>query len=90
MPLIADHLLVLPVEEVAWDSEGSSSAMPERLSRVRKISGDRLKETGAGRAEGVAAAADRPTWGALRRIGDTTALVSYLRCHGEQSVFCNP
>lgn len=52
MPLIADHLLDLPVEEVAWDSEGSSCAMRTRLSRVRKILGERLKETGTGRHRG--------------------------------------
>jgi RNA polymerase sigma-70 factor (ECF subfamily) len=52
--VVLHHLLDLPVEEVAWETGASNGAVRTRLSRARKILGERLADTNT-QTEGVTA-----------------------------------
>ncbi|MEU6995165.1 SigE family RNA polymerase sigma factor [Streptomyces sp. NPDC046465] len=52
--VVLHHLLDLPVEQVARETGASNGAVRTRLSRARKILGERLSDTAVRTAEGVA------------------------------------
>ncbi|MGW2226388.1 SigE family RNA polymerase sigma factor [Streptomyces formicae] len=52
--VVLHHLLDLPVEQVARETGASNGAVRTRLSRARKVLGERLTDTTAFRTEGAA------------------------------------
>lgn len=51
--VVLHHLLDLPVEQVVRETGASSGAVRTRLSRARKVLGERLSDTSACSGEGV-------------------------------------
>ncbi|MEU5684117.1 SigE family RNA polymerase sigma factor [Streptomyces venezuelae] len=52
--VVLHHLLDLPVEQVARETGATNGAVRTRLSRARKVLGERLADTAAFRTEGAA------------------------------------